>query len=163
MTMLSHGPARRAPAWAEAASLSLALLAVGIATYLTVAHYADPAALACPDTGIVNCALVTTSSWSTLLGVPLALLGLLWAVAMTALSTPWAWRSRAYRLDRVRLTLSAVGALAVMYLVYVELFEIGAICLWCTAMHVTAVGLFGVILAARAVPKTGVRAGTARA
>ena len=38
----------------------------------------------------------------------------------------------------------------VLYLVYVELFRIGAICLWCTAMHVTAVCLFGVILAGRA-------------
>jgi hypothetical protein len=38
----------------------------------------------------------------------------------------------------------------VLYLVYVELFRIGAICLWCTAIHVTAVCLFGVILAGRA-------------
>ena len=37
----------------------------------------------------------------------------------------------------------------VLYLVYVELFRIGAICLWCTAMHVTAVCLFGFVLAAR--------------
>jgi uncharacterized membrane protein len=38
----------------------------------------------------------------------------------------------------------------VVYLVYAELFRIGAICLWCTAMHVTAVALFGVVMAARA-------------
>jgi uncharacterized membrane protein len=38
----------------------------------------------------------------------------------------------------------------VLYLVYVELFRIGAICLWCTAVHVLAVCLFGVVLAARA-------------
>ena len=37
-----------------------------------------------------------------------------------------------------------------VYLVYVELFRLGAICLWCTAMHVTAVCLFGVVLAGRA-------------
>ncbi|HTU37802.1 MAG TPA: vitamin K epoxide reductase family protein [Acidimicrobiales bacterium] len=143
----------RAPTWARAASLGLSLLAVGIASYLTVAHYADPAALACPDTGLVNCQLVTTSSWSVVLGVPVALFGLLWSVAMTALSTPWAWRSRLRLMDRGRLVLSAAGALTVLYLVYVELFRIGAICLWCTAMHVTAVCLFGVVLAARASTK----------
>ncbi len=38
----------------------------------------------------------------------------------------------------------------VLYLVYVELFRIGAICLWCSAMHVTAVCLFGVVLGGRA-------------
>ena len=38
----------------------------------------------------------------------------------------------------------------VLYLIYVELFRIGAICLWCTAMHVTAVCLFAVVLVAGA-------------
>ncbi len=65
--------------------------------------------------------------------------------------------------DRVRLGLGGAGALMVLYLVYVELFRIGAICLWCTAMHVTAVCLFGVILAARAGTKEGVRTRPARA
>jgi uncharacterized membrane protein len=141
---------RPTPVWVRAASLTLSLAALGIASYLTVAHYTDPAALACPDTGIVNCALVTTSSWSVLLGIPLALLGLLWAAAMTALTVPWAWRARARWVDGARLVLSGAGAAMVLYLVYVELFRIGAICLWCTAMHVTAVCLFGVILAGRA-------------
>jgi uncharacterized membrane protein len=44
----------------------------------------------------------------------------------------------------------------VLYLVYVELFRIGAICLWCTAIHVLAVCLLGVVLAARALPRTEV-------
>ncbi len=121
---------------------------MAIGSYLTVTHYSDPTALACPDTGIVNCTLVTTSSWSVVLGVPVALLGLVWAVAMTALTVPWAWHSDAAWVARARLALSGAGAAMVLYLIYVELFRIGAICLWCTAMHVTAVCLFGVILAA---------------
>ena len=149
----------RVPGWAKGASLGLSVTAVVIASYLTVAHYTDPAALACPDTGIVNCALVTTSSWSMVLGVPLAVLGLVWAVAMTALTVPWAWGSVAGWVDRVRLAASGAGAAAVLYLVYVELFRIGAICLWCTAMHVTVVCLFGVVLAARASTREGLPAG----
>jgi len=123
---------RQAPAWAMSASMGLSLVAVAIASYLTVTHYSDPVALACPDTGIVNCTLVTTSSWSVVLGVPLAVLGLVWAVAMTALTLPWAWRSGAAWVDRARLAASGTGAAMVMYLVYV--------------------GLFGVVLAARATP-----------
>jgi uncharacterized membrane protein len=141
---------RRVPGWVSCTSLGLSLAAVAIASYLTVTHYADPAALACPDTGIVNCTLVTTSSWSVVVGVPLAVLGVVWAVVMTALTTPWAWRSAARWVDGVRLVASGAGAAMVLYLVYVELFRIGAICLWCTAMHVTAVCLFGVILGGRA-------------
>ncbi len=46
----------------------------------------------------------------------------------------------------------------VLYLVYVELFRISAICLWCTAIHVTAVCLFGVILAATGGQRAAVQA-----
>jgi uncharacterized membrane protein len=141
---------RRIPAWVPATSLGLSLVAVAIAAYLTVTHYSDPTALACPDTGIVNCTLVTTSSWSVVLGVPLAVLGLAWAVVMTGLTVPWAWRAAAPWVDGARLVISGAGAAMVLYLVYVELFRIGAICLWCTAMHITAVSLFGVVLAGRA-------------
>ena len=145
-------PARRRalPRWITITTLGLSLLAVGLTAYLTVTHYTDPTALACPDTGIVNCTLVTTSSWSVILGVPVALIGLLWAAAMTALNSPWAWRSSATWLDTARLVLSGAGALMVFYLVYVELFRVDAICLWCTGVHVTTIALFGVILAARA-------------
>jgi uncharacterized membrane protein len=150
VTTAVHPTTRQVPGWVPVTSLGLSLVAVAIASYLTVAHYTDPTALACPDTGIVNCALVTTSSWSVVLGVPLAVLGLVWALVMTGLTVPWAWRVAAVSVDRARLAASGVGAVMVVYLVYVELFRIGAVCLWCTAMHLTAVCLFGVILAGRA-------------
>lgn len=148
--MATRGDTRRVATWVPATSLGLSLAALGIASYLTVTHYTDPTALACPDTGIVNCALVTTSSWSVVLGVPLAVLGLLWAAVMTGLTVPWVWRTGARWVDSARLLVSGAGAVTVLYLVYVELFRIGAICLWCTAIHVTTVCLFGVVLAGRA-------------
>ena len=138
------------PRWAQATSLALSLAAVAVASYLTVTHYSDPAALACPDTGVVNCTLVTTSSWSVILGVPVAVLGLVWSAVMTGLTVPWAWRSGSVWLRRARIAVAGLGAAMVLYLVYVELFRIGAICLWCTAVHVLAVCLFGVVLAAGA-------------
>ena len=144
------------PSWAVGASFVLALAALAVASYLTVTHYSDPSALACPATGVVNCTLVTTSSWSVLFGVPVALLGLIWAAAMTLLTAPWAWHRPETWVDRARLAGSGAGAAMVLYLVYVELFRIGAICLWCTGIHVLAVTLLGVVLAARALPRTEV-------
>ena len=146
---------RALPRWTTTTTLGLSLLAVGLTAYLTITHYTDPTALACPDTGIVNCTAVTTSSWSVILGVPVALIGLLWAASMTALNSSWAWRSSARWLDAARLVLSGAGALMVFYLVYVELFRVDAICLWCTGVHLTTIALFGVILAARASLVTG--------
>jgi uncharacterized membrane protein len=141
---------RTFPPWITRSTLSLSIVAIGLTAYLTVTHYTDPTALACPDTGIVNCTAVTTSSWSVIFGVPVALLGLLWAVGMGLLNTPRAWHSPARWLDATRLALSGAGAVMVIYLVYIELFRVDAICLWCTAVHVTTIALFGMILAARA-------------
>ncbi|HEY6473447.1 MAG TPA: vitamin K epoxide reductase family protein [Acidimicrobiales bacterium] len=149
---MSPYPDRRdaAPRWARATSFALSLAAVGIASYLTVTHYSDPTALACPERGVGNCTLVTTSSWSVFLGVPVAVWGLAWSLVMAGLTSPWAWRARWGRLDQVRVVASGLGAATVLYLVYVELFRIGAICLWCTGVHVVTVCLFGVVLAGQA-------------
>lgn len=61
----------------------LIVLVIGIAdgAYLTVSHFV-PSALKCPTLGaLVNCEKVTTSNLSTIFGVPLAVLGLIWFVA----------------------------------------------------------------------------------
>jgi uncharacterized membrane protein len=141
--------ARPVPRWVPATSLALCLVAIGLTTYLTVTHYTDPTALACPDSGVVNCTLVTTSSWSVVAGVPVAVLGLAWALGMTALNLPRAWRSTAPWMDTLRLVGASAGGLTVLYLVYVELFRVGAICLWCTGVHLTALALLTVTLVAR--------------
>ena len=119
MTRTRPTTSRRVPGWVPATSLGLSLVAVAIASYLTVTHYSDPTALACPDTGIVNCTLVTTSSWSVVFGVPLAVLGLVWAVVMTGFSVPWAWRTATPWVDGARLVVSGAGAVMVLYLVSV--------------------------------------------
>ena len=136
------------PRWIMRTSLALSVLAVGLTGYLTATHYTDPAALACPDSGLINCTLVTTSSWSVLFGVPVAVWGLAWALGMTALTLPWAWRARSVWVDRLRLAGAAAGGVMVLYLVYIELFRVDAICIWCTGVHLTALALLGVVSAA---------------
>ncbi|HEY3844772.1 MAG TPA: vitamin K epoxide reductase family protein [Acidimicrobiales bacterium] len=159
------------PRWTGPTALGLTVLAVGLTGYLTVTHYTDPAALACPDSGVVNCTLVTTSSWSVILGVPVAVLGLGWALVVLAMDLPWVWRSPPEWLATARLAATGAGAAMVLYLVYVELFRIGAICLWCTGVHITAVLLFAVTLAARSLARqpsapgsapVGIRTGSGR-
>ncbi len=46
----------------------------------------------------------------------------------------------------LRLAGALAGVAMVVYLVFVELFEIDAICLWCTAVHVLTVVMFGAVL-----------------
>lgn len=147
----AHRPAAvSAPRWAGPTSLVLAVLGVGVSAYLTVEHYSSSTSLACPETGAINCVKVTTSSYATLLGVPVAVLGLLFFVAMAVLCLPQAWRSDRPAVHRARLVGAVGGALFVLYLVWVELFRVEAICLWCTAVHVLAVALFAVVALATA-------------
>ena len=88
---------------------------------------------------------MTTSAQSKLFGIPVALLGLGYFAAMLVLSLPAMWRSRRSEIRRGRLALAAGGVLFVGYLVIAELFVLDAICVWCTAAHALALGLFGVV------------------
>jgi uncharacterized membrane protein len=124
----------------------LCLAGIGVAAYLTIVHYNAKLILACPATGIVNCAKVTESPQSAILGVPVALLGLLYFVAITPLHLPAAWRSESALLRRARVTAAVAGILMVLYLVYTELFTLDALCLWCTAVHAITFLLFVVTL-----------------
>jgi uncharacterized membrane protein len=126
-------------------SLLLVLAGLAVATYLTVEHYTAAKTLACPETGVINCQKVTTSAQSAVLGIPVALLGLLFFAALVPLCLPATWRSghRAIRWGRVVFALIGVGF--VVYLIYAELFVLDAICLWCTAVHAITIALFAVI------------------
>lgn len=136
----------RVPRWVAPASLALSLGGVGVSTYLTIAHFTTSKILVCSSSGTVNCERVTSSAQSTFVGIPVALLGLVWFVAMTALSLPVAWRSPNRLVQLARMAGAIAGVGFALWLVYAELFIIGAICLWCTVAHVLAFGLFVVAL-----------------
>jgi len=140
----------QAPRWARVTALLLSVAGLLVSAYLTVEHYSSSTTLACPETGVVNCVKVTTSSYSTLVGVPVALLGLLFFAAMTLLCTPAAWRAPNPWVGRARLGGSVAGVVMVAYLVWAELFRIDAICLWCTVVHALTVALFAVLALAAA-------------
>jgi uncharacterized membrane protein len=136
----------RVARWVAPASLALSLAGIGVSTYLTIAHFTTSDILVCSASGTVNCERVTTSAQSTFVGIPVALLGLVWFVTMTGLSLPVAWRSPNRLVHLARLGAAIAGVGFALWLVYAELFIIGAICLWCTVAHVLAFGLFVIAL-----------------
>lgn len=125
-------------------TLALCAVGLGVSIYLTVEHYAAPTSIACPNTGAINCTKVTTSSWAMIGSVPLALLGSVFFAVMSVLCTPQAWEHR--RLDGLRVAGAAVGVLSALYLVWVELFRVEAICLWCTVVHAASLALLVAVL-----------------
>jgi uncharacterized membrane protein len=133
------------PRGAQLTTLLLSLAGLGVSSYLTFTHFAGKQFLACSATGTVDCAAVTTSAQSYFLGVPVAVLGLAQYAVMTALTTPWAWRSRLYALHVARFALAGVAMAFVLWLLGAELLIIDHICLWCTAVHVITFALLVVL------------------
>jgi uncharacterized membrane protein len=136
------------PRWASPVLMGLSAVGVGIAAYLTVAHYATRAILACPDTGGINCEKVTSSPQSVVFGIPVALIGLAYFVALAVLNLPVCWRSRGPLLRWGRIGLATSGIAFAVYLIYTELLIVHAVCLWCTGAHIVAFLAFVAVLSA---------------
>lgn len=126
------------------ASFVVSVLGLAISAYLTVEHFSSSTSFACPESATINCVKVTTSQWSHVASVPVAVLGLVFFAGMTVLCSPFAWRVPT--LDPLRVLGAIVGVLSALYLVWIELFRVDAICLWCTAVHVCALALLGCVL-----------------
>jgi uncharacterized membrane protein len=90
---------------------------------------------------VVDCEQVTNSAESMVGPVPVSVLGLVWFGVFLALVATRHWEPTG-RLVNLQLAWSIAGLLSVFYLVYAELFLIGAICSWCTAIHAIVVALF---------------------
>jgi len=147
----AEAPSSRAvPLWMQLATFALALAGLGVSIYLTIAHFTESALLGCSESGLVNCTRVTTSPQSYVFGIPVAVLGLAFYVALVALMSPWAWRSARREIYLIRIASLVVGIGFVLYLLYAELFIIGSICLYCTSVHAITFVLFGLTVFAAA-------------
>jgi uncharacterized membrane protein len=156
------GPGRPGPPpWLQWATFGLAIIGLGISAYETYAHYFLGSHLAGCATGpgaTFDCSAVITSSQSMVFGViPVAVLGLAFYVAAVPLFSPWAWRLQWRELNLVRLGSAIVGIGFVMYLIYAELFQIRAICEYCTGVHIVTFLLFCVTVFSAAIWGLGSR------
>jgi uncharacterized membrane protein len=136
-----------APTWLQWTSLVLSLAGLGMSIYMTIAHYTSTNILVCSNKGYIDCAKVTTSPESMVFNVfPVAVLGLAFYVFMTAINTPWAWRSGIAAIWWARLVGIITGIGFVLYLIYAEVIQIGNLCLDCTTVHVITFLLFVVLV-----------------
>jgi uncharacterized membrane protein len=127
-------------------SETLGLAGVGIAGYLTYVHYAGLR----PVCGISHgCETVQTSSYASLLGAPVALLGLITYVLILA-----SLRLRGELPLLGGYALIHIGFLFSAYLTYREVFTIHAICTWCvsSAIVFTLMTIVGTVRVLRFAP-----------
>ena len=117
------------------AAVVASLAGLGVSLFLTVLHY-QGVVPGCPTTGPINCDAVLSSRYAVVAGtsIPTSALGIVWFAISAAL---WiAGRRRAIY------AWSATGVAYVIGLVFIEIVLLGAICLWCTAVHVLVLAQF---------------------
>jgi uncharacterized membrane protein len=107
----------------------LALLGLAISAYLTWVHYAGIEPVC---TGVSDCERVQNSSYAELVGIPVAVLGVVGYTAILAsLKT------------RVEITamLAYVAVVFSAYLTWAEVFRIEAICQWCVVSALVSLAI----------------------
>jgi uncharacterized membrane protein len=118
-------------------AIFLATLGVAVATYIAIADSGggSPVCLG----GSHGCETVADSSYSHLLGVNIAVFGIFGYLILFVAALA--------RGDGARLggfAVSLVGFGYSVYLTYLELFQIEAVCQWCVASAIVMTGLFAV-------------------
>lgn len=120
--------------------LILASLGLLDSIYLTHKHLNDTL-VPCSTSILVDCGAVLGSVYSEVLGVPLALLGAIhYGLLLLTLSLAIVTGKRIWKI--IVLLQVTAGLLASSYLVYIQLFVIGSICLYCMGSALISVTLF---------------------
>lgn len=111
--------------WAAVPVLSLVGLAV--AGYLT---YVETQAVAAVCGPVGDCNAVQSSSYARLFGVPIGLIGVAGYLAILAV---WAWgrRTQSKMPATLLVLMTGAGVAFSIYLTYLELLVIRAVCMWC--------------------------------
>lgn len=123
-------PSRRD--WRGLAMICLAVAGLVVSGYLSWVHFSGSPALC---TGVGGCAQVQASRYAVVAGVPLPYFGFALYITIAVVAV---WRAvhgfaTATAVLLLLFGLTLAGALYSVYLTYLQLFVIGAVCPWCAA------------------------------
>ncbi len=115
-----------------------------VSSLLTAIHvFALPAIPA--DAPVQGSIEVITSQWAYIFGIPLATLGAVYYLTTIGLALWW-FDTRHPLIIKILTPITATGVLASGYFVWLQLFQIGAICPFCMISAAATVVLFGIEL-----------------
>ena len=112
---------------------AISLIGIVISIYLTLEHF-TPIPLYCPEASMINCQAVTTSSYSTLFGLPIAFFGIFYFLLIFI-----------FKLVKMELSvflLSILGIFTAFFLFYVESNILHKFCIWCSVLHLILLTIF---------------------
>jgi vitamin-K-epoxide reductase (warfarin-sensitive) len=125
---------RAATASVMTAIALVAVAGIAVSSVSLYEHFATSTTSFCNFSSTFNCDLVNRSAYSTVLGVPVALVGIMGYALIAVLAT--VYRKQA-QTPALLLAASVVGLGFALYLAYVEKFVLGVWCFLC----LTSLGL----------------------
>ena len=128
--------------WLYIASLALVVIGICISGYISYTRLTNTS-VQCVESGAFNCELVQSSTYSKIAGIPIAYLGFLTYLVLGGLLLLQN-RIAFLRSYGVMLQFGIVlfAFLFSMWLVYLQVFQLEALCPWCLAHEVTMSILF---------------------
>lgn len=120
--------------WLTVAITLLALVALGVSSYLTWATWQKSTVVGCTGDSLVDCDEVLSSSGSTWLGIPVSLLGAITYLGI--LAVVWPAVLRGGWLMTALLTLAMMAAGAGVWFIISQAFIVQHFCMYCMTVHV---------------------------
>jgi len=120
----------------------LDLIGLAIAGYLSIVELSGQVPVCGPLHG---CETVAQSEYSRIAGIPVAVFGVGLSLVLLSLALAW-WRTDLYVLLLAHYGLSLAGVLFEVYFMYLQVFVIGAVCVWCTSYGLSLIARFVIAL-----------------
>jgi uncharacterized membrane protein len=120
----------------------LDVIGLGIASYLSVVELSGGLPVCGPLHG---CETVAQSEYSRIAGIPVAVFGVGLSLVLLTLAIAW-WRTNLYGLLLAHYGLSLAGVIFEVYFLYLQLFVIHAVCVWCTSYGLSLILRFVIAL-----------------
>jgi len=120
----------------------LDVIGLGIALYLSVVELGGGVPVCGP---IHGCEEVARSEYSRIAGIPVAVFGVGLSLILLSLAIAW-WKTDLYVLLLGHYGLSLAGVIFEAYFMYLQIFVIGAVCIWCTSYGLSLIARFVIAL-----------------
>ena len=120
----------------------LDVIGLAIASYLSFVELTGGLVQCGPLHG---CETVQQSPYSRIDGIPVAVFGVGLSLVLLTLAITW-WRTNLYVLLLAHYGLSLAGVIFEIYFLYLQVFVIGAVCVWCTSYGLSLILRFVIAL-----------------
>ena len=112
---------------------ALDVIGLVVASYLSIVEIGGGVPTCGPFEG---CEEVALSEYARVGGVPVAVFGVLLSIVLLGLALAW-WRTNIYGLLLAHYALSLVGVIFDAYFLFLQVFVIEAVCVWCVTYEIS--------------------------